>query len=221
MFSKCKTFCSSLDVLIAIGNWFMQRLGTHTIARHHPYHLYIWIWIWIWIYYQMTVSPSHSSLQWRHNERGGDLTHQPLDCLLNCLFRRRSKKTSRLRVTGFCDRWIRVTKGQLRGKKSMWWHDNGSQSIVMNMLKLMLYINIVVKGLDLFHIQSTTCAFIIADIIAFISANIYHVDAGTIVLSFFERPFHPRKRFVKWKLVYVDRHFADAYSLGSRKKYHN
>ena len=28
--------------------------------------------------------------------------HQPHDCLLNCLFRRRSKKTSKLRVTGLC-----------------------------------------------------------------------------------------------------------------------
>ena len=28
--------------------------------------------------------------------------HRPHDCLLNCLFRRRSKKTSKLRVTGLC-----------------------------------------------------------------------------------------------------------------------
>ena len=30
------------------------------------------------------------------------LNHQPPDCLLNRLFRRRSKKTSKLRVTGLC-----------------------------------------------------------------------------------------------------------------------
>ena len=29
--------------------------------------------------------------------------HQPRDCLLNRLFRRRSKKTSKLRVTGLCE----------------------------------------------------------------------------------------------------------------------
>ena len=29
---------------------------------------------------------------WRHNERGGVSNHQPHDCLLNRLFRRRSKK---------------------------------------------------------------------------------------------------------------------------------
>ena len=40
------------------------------------------------------------SLQWRHNERVGVSNHQPHDCLLNRLFRPRSKKTSKLRVTG-------------------------------------------------------------------------------------------------------------------------
>ena len=44
-----------------------------------------------------------SSLQWRHKERSGVWNHRRLDCLLNRLFRRRSKKTSKLRVTGFCD----------------------------------------------------------------------------------------------------------------------
>ena len=42
------------------------------------------------------------SLQWRHNVRDGVSNHQPHDCLLNRLFRRRSKKTSKLRVTGLC-----------------------------------------------------------------------------------------------------------------------
>ena len=42
------------------------------------------------------------TLQWRHN--GGDSVsnHQPYDCLLRRLFRRRSKQTSKLRVTGLC-----------------------------------------------------------------------------------------------------------------------
>ena len=44
---------------------------------------------------------SHT-LQWRHNERNGVLNHQPHDCLINRLFRRRSKKTSKLCVTGLC-----------------------------------------------------------------------------------------------------------------------
>ena len=43
------------------------------------------------------------TLQWRHNEGDGVSNHQPHDCLLNHLFRRRSKKTSKLRVTGLCE----------------------------------------------------------------------------------------------------------------------
>ena len=40
------------------------------------------------------------SLQWRHNERDGVSNHPNFDCLLNLFLRRRSKKTSKLRVTG-------------------------------------------------------------------------------------------------------------------------
>ena len=43
-----------------------------------------------------------NSLQWRRNGRDGISNHQPHDCLLNRLFRRRSKKASKLRVTGHC-----------------------------------------------------------------------------------------------------------------------
>ena len=39
----------------------------------------------------------------RQNGRGSVSNHQPRDCLLNGLFRRRSKKTSKLRVTGLCE----------------------------------------------------------------------------------------------------------------------
>ena len=42
------------------------------------------------------------TLQWHHNECNGVSNHQPHDCLPNRLFRRRSKKTSKLRVTGLC-----------------------------------------------------------------------------------------------------------------------
>ena len=42
------------------------------------------------------------TLQWRHNRHDSVSNHQPHDCLLTRLFRRRSKKTSKLRVTGLC-----------------------------------------------------------------------------------------------------------------------
>ena len=44
----------------------------------------------------------HTALQWRPNGRGSVSNHQPHDCLLNRLFRLRSKKASKLRVTGLC-----------------------------------------------------------------------------------------------------------------------
>ena len=49
------------------------------------------------------VRKGELSLEWRHNERGGVSNHQPHDCLLTRLFRRRSKNTSKLRVTGLCE----------------------------------------------------------------------------------------------------------------------
>ena len=42
-------------------------------------------------------------LKWRHNERDGISNHRHLGCLLNCPSGRRSKETSKLCVTGFCE----------------------------------------------------------------------------------------------------------------------
>ena len=44
------------------------------------------------------LSPAPETLQWHHNERDCISNHQPHDCLL----RRISTKTSKLRVTGLC-----------------------------------------------------------------------------------------------------------------------
>ena len=43
-----------------------------------------------------------TSLWWCHNGRDSVSNHQPHHCLFNRLFRRRSKKTSKLCVTGLC-----------------------------------------------------------------------------------------------------------------------
>ena len=82
------------------------------------------------IYYPRT-STLYVSLQWRHNERDGVSNHQPRDCLLKCLFRYRSKKTSKLHVTGLCEGNSLVT-GEFPTQRasnaetvSIWWrhHD--------------------------------------------------------------------------------------------------
>ena len=52
------------------------------------------------------------SLQRRHNDHDGVSNHQSQDCLLNHLFRRRSKKTSKHRVIGLCSGNSPVTCAQ-------------------------------------------------------------------------------------------------------------
>ena len=44
-----------------------------------------------------------ATIQWRHNGRDSVSNHQPHNCLLNRLFRRRLKKISKLRTTGLCE----------------------------------------------------------------------------------------------------------------------
>ena len=77
--------------------------------------------------------------KWRNNGRDGVSNHQPHDCLLNRLFCRRSKKTSKLRVTGLCAGNSPVT-GEFPAQMSsnaenvsIWWrHHAIEQSSVEN-----------------------------------------------------------------------------------------
>ena len=72
------------------------------------------------------------TIQWRHNGHDGVSNHQRLDCLLNLLFRRRSKKTSELRVTCLCEGNSPVT-GEFPAQRasnaeniSVWWRHQGT-----------------------------------------------------------------------------------------------
>ena len=76
----------------------------------------------------------NSPLQWRHTEHDGVSNHQPHNCLLNRLFRHRSKKTSKLRVTGLCAGNSPVT-GEIPAKRasnaenvSIWWRHHAQTS---------------------------------------------------------------------------------------------
>ena len=80
-----------------------------------------------------------TTLHWRHNEHDGFSDHQPYDYLLTRLFRRRWKKTSKLRVTGLCAQNSPVT-GEFPAQRasntenvSIWWRHHEK-----NMLKCML-----------------------------------------------------------------------------------
>ena len=77
------------------------------------------------------------TLQWRQNERDGITNHQPYGCLLNRLFGRRSKKTSKLRVTGLCE-WNSSVTGEFPAQMasnpanvSIWWRHHEYLAVTM------------------------------------------------------------------------------------------
>ena len=90
------------------------------------------------------------SLLWRHNGRDSVSNHQPHDCLLNRLFRRSSKKTSKIRVTGLCAGNSPGT-GEFPAQKAsnaenifIWWRHHGIYVIIscctiFRDFKLLLY----------------------------------------------------------------------------------
>ena len=63
-----------------------------------------------------TITPT--SLHWRYNDHDGVSNHQPHGCLLNRLFRRRWKKTSKLCVTGLC---VWNSPASYAKNVSIWW----------------------------------------------------------------------------------------------------
>ena len=78
-------------------------------------------------------------LRWRQNERNGVSNHRCLDCLLNRLFRPRSKKASKFRVTGPCEGNPPVTtefpsqRASKAEKVSIWWRQHatsGSSNLI-------------------------------------------------------------------------------------------
>ena len=76
---------------------------------------------------------SVSPLQWRHNGCHDISNYQPYHSLLNRLFRRRSKKTSKLRVTGLCagnSSVVDESPAQMTSNAenvSVWWRHHGDR----------------------------------------------------------------------------------------------
>ena len=101
--------CQSLPAHGGDHLWSNNNTGPHTSMNH------------IWII----------ALRWHHNKHDGISNHQPHNCLLNCLFRRRSKKTSKLRVSRLCEGNSLVT-GEFPAQRSsnaenvsIWWCHHG------------------------------------------------------------------------------------------------
>ena len=142
----CYIYSSSSG--ISQFNWEIHRM-----AQEHSYHAVQWPWM---INVKLicakpqqnttkrepcayfmgctvyTVNRTQMTLRWRHNEHDGVSIHQRFDCLLNRLFRRGSKKTSKLRVTGLCEGNSPVT-GEFPAQRasnaenvSIWWRHRGT-----------------------------------------------------------------------------------------------
>ena len=86
-----------------------------------------------------------STLKWRHKERDGVSNHRRPDCLLNRLLKRRSKRTSKLRVTGRCEGNSWVT-GEFSAKRvsnaanaSIWWRHHVHNVVPCNSVMAVTY----------------------------------------------------------------------------------
>ena len=102
-----------------------------------------------------------TTLQWHHNGRAGVSNDQPHDCIFNRLFRCRSKKTSKLRVTGICVGNSPVTgefPAQMASNAenvSIWWHHHGNTT----------------RKFPVWHVQPLS--FAVSFVSAFFCKNIY------------------------------------------------
>ena len=76
------------------------------------------------------------SLRWRHNEHDSVSNHQRFDCLRNRLLGPRSKKTSKLRVTGLCGENSPVTdkfpaqSAGIAENVSIWWRHRVKKALL-------------------------------------------------------------------------------------------
>ena len=101
---SCDKICISYSNWNTIPIWSAYEITIEMLIIYKIYgRLHIWVHcvsecILRLIYCLVTWVPLH----WLHNGRDSVSNHQPHDCLLHRSFRLRSKKTSKLRVTGLC-----------------------------------------------------------------------------------------------------------------------
>ena len=84
------------------GNIYTIYAEKQTRKMHHLRHGRVYFSISACISSRVNLSVTLLSLLWRHNGRDVVSNHQTRNCLLNRLFRRRSKKASKHPVTGLC-----------------------------------------------------------------------------------------------------------------------
>ena len=137
-----RTFVNSTQTMCTFTSLWRRRLENETRLLRPSILLLLHITMRLRYYDEHTSESLHRQatehpwfwklLQWRHHGNDSVSDHQPYDCLLNRLFRPRSKKTSKLRVTGLCagdspgNGEFPAQMASYTKNVSIWWrhHDN-------------------------------------------------------------------------------------------------
>ena len=127
--------CIISGLVIDYAEYFLQRLTHEMRIMHGQQHLF------------STAEELFLSLLWRHKGLDGVSDHQFHECSLNRLSKRRSKKTSKLRVTGLCVGNSPVT-GEFPAQRasnaenvSIWWRHHENDRIIMRWIVARWYSN--------------------------------------------------------------------------------
>ena len=121
-----------IHIWIRIWIWMVRRFSETKSLLYIPHYMFYHYPLW-WTSHKMngidntnislkkSFDVTHETKQDRtfkrcHNGRDSVSNHQPHDCLLNRLFRRRYKKTWKLRVTGLCGQMARNAENVF-----IWW----------------------------------------------------------------------------------------------------
>ena len=110
--------------------WNIRYMYAFSAISKHWYDTRIWT-----LFSWKTMTHLVLTLRWRHNGLDSVTNHQPHDCLLNRSFGHRSKKTSKLRVTGLCVGNSPVTgefPAQMANNAenvSIWWRHHQSEHV--------------------------------------------------------------------------------------------
>ena len=137
---KWRPFCLGVNVLSLV----VKEAPGEILKINVTFHLVLYIQMtWSLIVYLISAYEwkIDSKESYAHIERNGMSNHRRLYCLLNCLCRRRSKKTSKLRVTSLWEGNPTVTGGFPSERASnpknvsMWWrHLDWSNHVFCSLL---------------------------------------------------------------------------------------
>ena len=119
--------CIQLPVANVNGGLAKPLLNWDRVSNYTPYRIT-----------EVIIYPCPNPLHWRHNEKDGVSDHQTHDYLLNRLFMRRSRETSKPRVTDLCAGNSPVT-GEFPAQRasntenvSIWWRHHAQLTHASN-----------------------------------------------------------------------------------------